>query len=41
MSKFTIQYIFQTYGNEYIKNHKLSKQEWKVFNAIRKCKTKD
>lgn len=41
MSKFTIQDIFQTYGDNYIKNHKLSKQEWKVFNAIRKCKTKD
>ena len=40
-NKFTIQYIFQTYGDKYIKLHKLSKQEWKVFNAIRKCKTKD
>lgn len=39
MSKYTIQYIFQTYGDEYIKNHKLSKEQWKVFNAIRRCKT--
>ncbi len=41
MSKFTIQYIFQTYGDDYIKKHKLSKEQWKVFNAIRNCKTKE
>lgn len=41
MSKFTIQDIFISYGDEYIKYHNLSKQEWKVFNAIRNCKTKE
>ncbi len=41
MSKFTIQDIFINYGDEYIKNHKLSKEQWKVFNAIRNCGTKE
>ena len=40
-NKYTIQDIFITYGNEYIKNHKLSKEQWKVFNAIRSCGTKE
>ena len=39
MSKHTIQEIFQAYGPEYIKQHKLSKEQWKVYNAITKCKT--
>lgn len=41
MSKYTIQDIFTTYGEEYINKHKLSKEQWKVFNAIRNCKTKN
>ena len=41
MSNFTIQDIFQKYGNKYIKNHVLSKEQWKVFNAIRNCGTKE
>lgn len=41
MSNYTIQEIFLTYGDNYIQNHKLSKQEWKAFNAIRTCKTKN
>lgn len=41
MSKFTIQDIFITYGDEYIKNHKLSKEQWKVLTAIKNCKTKE
>lgn len=41
MSKFTIQDIFNLYGNEYIKNNNLPKQEWKVFNSIRNCGTKN
>lgn len=41
MSSYTIQDIFITYGNEYIKTHKLSKEQWKVYNAIMKCKTKE
>ena len=40
-NKFTIQNIFQVYGDEYIKNHNLSKEQWKVFNAIRNCGTKE
>lgn len=41
MSKYTIQDIFKLYGDEYIKNHNLSKEQWKVFNAIRSCGTKE
>ena len=41
MSKFTIQDIFINYGDKYIKNHKLSNEQWKVFNAIRNCGTKE
>ena len=38
---YTVQDIFHIYGPEYIKQNKLSKDEWKVYNAIMKCKTKD
>ena len=41
MSKYTIQQIFKEYGDEYIKKHKLSNEQWKVFNAIRNCGTKE
>ncbi len=41
MSKYTIQDIFLTYGDEYIESHKLSKEQWKVFNDIRNCRTKE
>ena len=41
MSKYTIQDIFKTYGDEYIKTHNLSREQWKVFNAIRNCGTKE
>ena len=41
MHKYTIQDIFLKYGNEYIKNNNLSKEQWKVFNSIRNCKTKN
>lgn len=41
MSKFTIQDIFQQYGDDYINKHNLSKQQWKVFNSIRTCGTKN
>ncbi len=40
-NKFTIQDIFKKYGDEYIKKHNLSKEQWKVFNAIRNCGTKE
>lgn len=40
-SNYTIQEIFQKFGNDYISLHNLSDEQWKVFNAIRKCKTKE
>lgn len=40
-NKYTIQDIFQTYGPEYIKTHKLSEEQWKVYNAIINCKTEE
>ena len=40
MSKYTIQDIFITYGPEYINKHKLSKEQWKVYNSIINCGTK-
>ena len=41
MSKYTIQDIFKIYGPEYIKNHNLSKEQYKVYNAIINCGTKE
>jgi len=41
MSKYTIKDIFKLYGDEYLKNNKLSKEQHKVFNAILKCGTED
>ena len=41
MSKYTIQDIFIKYGDDYIQKHKLSKEQWKVFNDIKSCKTKE
>ena len=40
MMKYNIQDIFREYGPEYIKTHKLSKEQWKVYNAIMRCKTR-
>ena len=37
---YTVQDIFKLYGPTYIQNHNLSKEEWKVYNAIIKCKTR-
>lgn len=39
MMGFSIQDIFRGYGNSYIKKHKLSKEQWKVYNSIINCKT--
>ena len=39
MMEFKIQDIFREYGPNYIKKHKLSKEQWKVYNAIISCKT--
>lgn len=41
MSTYSIQDIFKEYGPAYIKKHKLSKEQWKVFNSIIRCKTSD
>ena len=41
MSKYTIKDIFTTYGPQYIEKHNLSKEQWKVFNAIINCGTKE
>lgn len=41
MSSFTIQDIFLKYGDEYASKHNLSKEQWKVLNAIRNCGTKN
>lgn len=40
-SNHTIQEIFQTYGPEYIRKHHLSKEQWKAYNSIIHCKTKE
>ena len=39
MTKFSIQDIFKKYGYDYQKKHKLSKEQWNVYNAIISCKT--
>ena len=41
MPKYTIRDIFKAFGPVYIKNHNLSKEEWKVYNAIINCGTKE
>lgn len=40
-TKYTIQDVFQQGGEEFIKNHKLSYEQWKTFNAIRNCGTRN
>ena len=40
-NSYTIQDIFQKFGEEYISIYNLSDEQWKVFNAIKKCKTKE
>ena len=40
MMKYSIQDIFKEYGTDYIKKHKISKEQWKVYNAIINCKTR-
>lgn len=41
MSSFTIKDIFKIFGPDYIKKHKLSDEQWKVYNAILNCGTKE
>ena len=41
MSKYTIKDIFRLYGDEYLENNKLSKEQLKVFDAILKCGTEN
>lgn len=40
-NKYTIQDIFLQYGEEYTEHHKLSDEQWNVFNSIRNCGTKN
>lgn len=40
-NNYTVQEIFQKFGINYINQYNLSDEQWKVFNAIRKCKTKE
>lgn len=40
MMEYSIQDIFKEYGSRYIKTHKLSKEQWKVYNSIINCKTR-
>ena len=40
-NSYTIQDIFQKFGKDYISICNLSDEQWKVFNAIKKCKTKE
>ena len=39
-NNYNVQNIFQKFGDIYISLYNLSDEQWKVFNAIRKCKTK-
>ena len=39
MLNSNIQKIFKEYGPKYIKTHKLSKEQWKVYDAIINCQT--
>ena len=40
-NNYTVQDIFQKFGIDYINQYNLSDEQWKVFNAITKCKTKE
>ena len=40
-NNYTIQDVFQKFGADYINQYNLSDEQWKVFNAITKCKTKE
>ncbi|MCI6265902.1 MAG: transposase zinc-binding domain-containing protein, partial [Erysipelotrichaceae bacterium] len=40
-NNYTVQDVFQKFGVDYINQYNLSDEQWKVFNAIRKCKTKE
>lgn len=41
MSNYSVQDIFLAYGSDYIKTHKLSIEQWNVFNSITNCKSLD
>lgn len=40
-NNYTVQDIFQKFGVNYTNQYNLSDEQWKVFNAIAKCKTKE
>ena len=41
MPKYSIKYIFESFGTNYIEHHNLSKEQWKVYNAVINCGTKN
>ena len=40
-NNYTIQDVFIKFGTNFIKENKLSTEQWKVFNSILNCKTKE
>ena len=40
-NNYTVQDVFQKFGVNYTNQYNLSDEQWKVFNAITKCKTKE
>jgi hypothetical protein len=41
MNNYTVQDVFIKFGSEYASKHNLSKEQWKVYNAIKNCKTRE
>ncbi len=41
MSKYNVKDVFKAFGPKYINIYKLSKEQWKVYNAIMNCGTKE
>lgn len=40
-NKYTVQDIFLIYGDDYVQKNRLPNEQWKVYNAIRNCGTKE
>lgn len=40
-NNYTVQDVFNIFGTNYINQYNLSNEQWNVFNAIMKCKTKE
>lgn len=41
VNKATVQKVFRKFGDEYISKYNLSEEQWKTFNSIVNCKTKE